>query len=116
MSKYKVGFLHKLDKKNSIYKKLFNQKNKKGFDDSEIWNLDETIAFLIIPRIKRYIKINKSHPAHLTSEEYNFRLCFILKSLEDFYLYKENQESKFYKDNLKKSLSMLTELWFHLKC
>lgn len=116
MSKYSPGWIDKLNSKDPLYSKFYKQKSKRGFDDSEVWFLNETMALLLIPRLKRFIKINKSHPAHLTLDEYNFKLCFILKSLEDFYLYKENQESNFYKENLKKSLSMLMDLWFELKC
>lgn len=116
MDKYKPGFLPKLDTADPLYKKLSKQKDKKGFDDSEIWLLNETMALLLIPRLKRFIKINRTHPENLTLDEFNFKLCFILKSFEDFYLYEENQKSIFYKDNLKKSLVMLTDIWFHLKC
>lgn len=112
----KPGFLSSLDKKDPIYKKLKKQKSKRGFDDSEIWNLDETIAILLIPRIKRFIEINKSQPENSKLEDLNFKLSFILKSFEDYYMYKQNQESYFYKDNLKKSLSMLKDIWFDLKC
>jgi len=116
MDKYRPGFLPKLVSSDPLHKKLSRQKNKRGFDDSEVWLLNETIALLIIPRLKRFIKINKTHPDNLTLDEYNFKLCFILKSLEDFYLYEENQKSFFYKENLKKSLVMLSDIWFDLKC
>ena len=116
MDKINPGFMSFLDKKNPLYKKFKKQKSKRGFDDSEIWNLNETIAILLIPRLKRFIEINKTQPINSTNDDFNFKLSFILKSFDDYYMYKDNQESKFYKDNLKKALFMLTELWFDLKC
>ena len=40
--------------------KFFWQRKAKGFDDSEMWNLDQSLARLILPRLKRFKEINKS--------------------------------------------------------
>ena len=48
--------------------KFDKQKEKLGFDDREIWNLDCTFVAWVYPRLKRYIKVTKgSHPGCFTS-------------------------------------------------
>jgi hypothetical protein len=37
--------------------KFAKQRKKRGFDDSETWSLNYTIARFIIPRLKRYLEI-----------------------------------------------------------
>ena len=38
------------------------QRKTKGFDDSETWNLDNTIANFVLPRLKRYKELNGGCP------------------------------------------------------
>jgi hypothetical protein len=49
------------------------QKKKHGiptFKDNEVWNLDITLANYILPRLKRFKKVNvNSHPVDLSSLE-----------------------------------------------
>lgn len=42
------------------------QRHKRGFDDTELWNLDETLSKFIYPRLKVFIE-NEPHgyPGHL---------------------------------------------------
>ena len=55
---------------NDLYKleKYRNQRNERGFDDSETWSLDFTIASFIVPRLKRLIEIEKE--LGVTATEY----------------------------------------------
>jgi hypothetical protein len=39
------------DERNKLYKK---QRQQRGFDDSELWSLNDTIASFIIPRLKEF--------------------------------------------------------------
>jgi len=48
------------------YKK---QRRTRGFDDSEVWNLDCSLARYILPRLKRFKKITHGHPSSLESFE-----------------------------------------------
>jgi hypothetical protein len=45
------------DKNDSREKSLSKQRIERGFDDSEMWSLDETIANFILPRLKRFREI-----------------------------------------------------------
>ena len=38
------------------------QRKTRGFDDSETWNLDNTIANFVLPRLKRYKELNNGCP------------------------------------------------------
>lgn len=49
---------------------LFKQRRTKGFDDSETWSLDHTIAKFALPRLKVFKNLNKSHPEKLTHQEW----------------------------------------------
>jgi len=41
------------------------QRRRRGFDDSELWNLDHTIAKFILPRLKRFKEICHGYPSEL---------------------------------------------------
>lgn len=45
--------------------KWFFQKLFRGFSDDELWNLDNTIAKWILPRLKRFKKDSIAFPAEL---------------------------------------------------
>ena len=48
--------------------KFTKQRLECGFDDSEVWNLDLTIAKFVLPRIERLKKTFAGYPAFLNSE------------------------------------------------
>lgn len=50
-------------------KKLRKQIKERGFDDSECWNLDMTIAQFVLPRLKRLKEITHGYPGNLESEK-----------------------------------------------
>ena len=43
-------------------KKYKQQRLERGFDDSELWNLDSTIAQFITPRLKAFKEYTQSYP------------------------------------------------------
>lgn len=47
---------------------------ERGFDDTELWGLDTTIAEFVLPRLIRFKEIAVSFPAGLTSEEWDEKL------------------------------------------
>lgn len=52
--------------------KLLKQQQTEGFNDSQLWNLDATIAKHLLPKmIARFKDITNSHPADLTAEEWD---------------------------------------------
>lgn len=42
------------------------QRRTRGFDDSELWSLDYTLAVWIVPRLKRFKKVMNGYPADTT--------------------------------------------------
>lgn len=53
--------------KNNI--KWWFQKKTRGYSDLELWNLDNTIAKWIVPRLKAFRDRTKAYPANLESFE-----------------------------------------------
>lgn len=49
--------------------KLLKQIKKRGFDDSELWNLDVTIAKFVLPRLKRFKEIITSCPGTFEGDD-----------------------------------------------
>jgi hypothetical protein len=46
------------------------QRMTRGFDDTELWNLDHTIVKFILPRLKEFKKLSKgSYPSEVETEE-----------------------------------------------
>jgi len=102
-------------KKLEHYKK---QRDEQGFDDTETWHLDTTIALFLLPRLKRFIQVNNGVPCGETEESFNEKLNFIIKSFEEYYL-NDNDVSSLELEkerliNAKKGLEYLTSLWFGL--
>ena len=97
------------------YKK---QRDEIGFDDTETWHLDKTVALFLIPRLKRYIQVNNGFPGGETEESFNDKLDFIVKSFEEYYYDENNEQSleleKERLNNAKKAVVILGDLWFDL--
>ncbi len=97
------------------YKK---QREEQGFDDTETWHLDKTLALFLIPRLKRFIQVNNGFPNGETHESYIEKLRFIIKSFEEYYL-EENVDTslEIEKERLKnaqQAVELLSKLWFCL--
>jgi hypothetical protein len=70
------------DKDDKREKKLSKQRIKRGFDDSETWCLTTTICSFVLPRLKRFKKIDAGHPMRLTAKEWHSILNKIIVALE----------------------------------
>jgi hypothetical protein len=93
------GFvLDKDNKKNKKYQKeMRKQRDKYGFDNGEIFNLDKTFAKWVHKRLKRFIKVNMGHPAELTEEEWDIILHKMLNGFKiylklDDYAFEKSEE------------------------
>jgi len=53
------------DERQDIWKK---QREERGFDDTELWGLDCTIARFILPRLKEFKKQAGGYPSNLKPE------------------------------------------------
>lgn len=47
------------------------QRLQRGFDDTEMWNLNSVIARFVLPRLKRFKEINHGYPINMTWEQWN---------------------------------------------
>lgn len=78
-------------------KKYIKQYKQKGFDDSEIWNLDISLSDFLIPRLKRLRNIIQGYPPDFKSfEEWIFVLDEIIWMFETY-------SSKAYQDGFLKN-------------
>jgi len=71
-SKNYYGYaLNEHNLKNIKYlKKLRKQRNKRGFDDSEIFNFDKTFSNWLLPRLIIFRKKTLSYPIDLTFKQW----------------------------------------------
>jgi len=94
----------------SIYKptpklKLFRRKIqfgwqrwRMGWDDSETWNLDTTLAKFIAPRLKRFKELNNGIPHDFTEETWDEALDKMIFALDKCAKKDEDEESGLYWD------------------
>ena len=100
--------------------KYKQQRFEQGFDDTETWHIDRTLALFIIPRLKRFIEVNNGIPNGETVESYNDKLNFIINAFENYYAtdryYQstDSAERKQLTDDVKKAVGILSNLWFEL--
>ena len=100
--------------------KYKQQRFEQGFDDTETWHMDRTIALFIIPRLKKFIEINNGIPVGETVESYNEKLNFIINAFENYYATNKYYESvddverKKLTDDVKQAVEYLSKLWFEL--
>lgn len=90
-----------------------------GFDDTETWHLDCTMALFIIPRLKRFMEVNNGIANGETEESYYEKMRFIVQAFENYYAtdkyYKaESEERKKLTDDVRLAVEYLSKLWFEL--
>lgn len=59
------------------------QRLERGFDDTEVWNLDYTFAKFVLPRLKRFKEVNQGYPATMTYEEWDECLDRMIYAFEN---------------------------------
>jgi hypothetical protein len=96
------------------------QRFENGFDDTETWHIDRTMALFIIPRLKRFVEVNNGIPTGETVESYDKKLRFIISAFENYYAtnkYYEStdiEERKKLSDDVRTAVDYLSKLWFDL--
>lgn len=85
-------------KDDSRWEEFKEQRLERGFDDSETWSLDSTMARFILPRLIRFREINEGYPSTISEQEWNsildkMILAFsLLASDAVYFTSKEDQE------------------------
>jgi hypothetical protein len=107
--------------KDLVKKEQYRQQRfEKGFDDTETWHMDRTMALFIIPRLKRFMEVNNGIPIGETEESYDEKLRFIITSFENYYVSDKYfnsvdiEERKKLKDDATLAVDYLSKLWFDL--
>jgi hypothetical protein len=96
------------------------QRFEYGFDDTETWHLDRTMALFIIPRLKRFMEVNNGIPIGETLESYYEKLNFIIVAFENYYVTDkyfnsvDSEERKKLSDDVRLAVDYLSKLWFDL--
>lgn len=129
-----------LTPKDKRFNKYARQLLKRGFDDSETWDLGSAMARWLIPRLKRFKKLNMGYPGRFAKYKYGYEkwkkiIDEILWMLEEQVTEKEetdlfNQyylipsakrpsslgewdEWKKYEKRLNKAKKLFGEFWLH---
>jgi hypothetical protein len=58
------------------------QRRTRGWDDSDTWGLDCTLAALIAPRLRRFKELNNGHPCDLTETEWDEHLDAMIRAFD----------------------------------
>lgn len=58
------------------------QREERGWDDTEVWNLDYSISSFILPRLKVFRKIHHGHPSNLSENEWEEYLDKMILAFE----------------------------------
>ncbi len=62
----------KVDNLKKRKKRFAKQRQKRGWDDTETWSLFSTLAEWLVPRLKRFKKLNDGcHPSDITSKQWD---------------------------------------------
>lgn len=110
------SLINKDDERFEVYKK---QRLERGFDDSELWSLDCTIAEFIAPRIKAFKEAAAQigdHPFNVTEQEWQ---TILEEMVEGFEIYPEHfhwaaEESENNWKKVHKALSHFHKYFFTL--
>lgn len=78
-----------IDNQDERWDKYTKQRKERGFDDSELWSLDITIAKFILPRLERYQEIKCAYPGSMTEEEWT-NIVQMMISAFNTYIYDED--------------------------
>lgn len=92
------------------------QRKTRGWDDSELWNLDITLAQFLAPRLRRLTEITYSYPPNMTFEAWK---GILLEMAEGFEIYQHKFDFghelslKDY-EKVQRSLELLAKYFTHL--
>jgi len=73
--------LSKKDKRRIKYR---IQRKERGFDDTELWNLDDTILRFTLPRLKVFRNYTTSYPLGMTFEEWQNIIDKMIDGIEKY--------------------------------
>lgn len=100
-----------IDEKDSMWEKMKEQRIERGFDDTELWNLDNTIIRFIYPRIKEFYEMDKAgYPAGLDPKTWETILEKIVKAFK----YMFDDDTIKHQDEIQKGLDLFNKYFYDL--
>ena len=97
------------------------QRIERGFDDSETWALDHTIALFLLPRMRRFRELANGFPSCFDSmDEWYGVIDKIISSLEKIVNFDDNtmemtpDELKVYEAGIQEGIDLLAKYFFNL--
>lgn len=103
---------NKLPSKQDI--EFFFQRCWRGWDDSETFSLDFSLAKIILPRLKRFHQIKCGYPASMTKEEWNIILDKMIAMFEFSASEARYIADKKEFDKHQEGLELFTKYYWHL--
>lgn len=103
-----------IDKNDDRWDEFKNQRLERGFDDSELWNLDSTICKFIYPRLKAFSENIIGYPANMTYDEWE---CILKQMVKAFEIIIGDDDWEFNDelyDNVDKGLNLFRKYFFNL--
>ena len=85
------------------------QREERGFDDTEMWALSNTIAAFIVPRLEVFKAQHIDHPQGLAFEEWDCVLQTMIDGFKEMEKY--DNISEFKPEKVKKALTLFRK-WF----
>lgn len=96
--------------------KRFIQRRTRGWDDSETWSLDASLAKLILPRLRRFQEVTAGHPSDVTEAEWNETLNKMIDAFAfigtDEYYDRSDEQDALVQAGLKLFAENYTRLWW----
>lgn len=100
----------KKDKRKRLWKK---QRKKRGFDNTELWNLYHTIAKFVHPRLKAFSKNPMGHPGYISYDEWKRILKKMVVAFKEI-LDEDKEDSNTNYDAIEEGLQLFSQYYRHL--
>jgi len=108
------GYHKEISEKDPRQARWTEQREARGFDDTELWNLDFTIARFVLPRLKAFKTMGHGYPGNLTFDEWNTILDKMIFSFE----YAANDDKLFgdseFHETVNEGMQYFADYFFHL--
>lgn len=92
------SLINTLKKDDPRIEKYRNQQLERGFDDSELWSLDDTVLQFLLPRLRIFKTYTKSYPADLKSlDEWQNIIQKMIDEIENYKVENDNNLDTLFK-------------------
>lgn len=109
------GFSKEMRPEDERHPHWAKQREERGFDDTEMWALDQSIAAFLIPRLKRFKETHICHPPRITMEQWDEILQKMIDGFEEV-LTRDDLTSKrgreYDSSKVREGLKLFAE-WYH---